>query len=116
MGRKAWFAAWVVMIVSCWFGFYGKARAEDRSPLHVMFVKADVTANTVTFKTTDKAGKTSETTLPLAKNAKVIGEDKKAETLAAFARNMQKHKDKPIVVVEDKSGKQILEIQESPAK
>jgi hypothetical protein len=91
-------------------------KASANNALHAVFVKADVAKNTVTFKTTDKAGKTVETMLALAKDAKVLGADNKPETFAVFAKNLQKHKDKSILVVEDKEGKHILEIKDLPNK
>jgi hypothetical protein len=89
-------------------------KAPGNNAVHAVFVKADTAKNTVTFKTTEKAGKTVEMTLALAKDARVLGQDNKPETFAAFASNMQKHKDKAILVIEDKGGKQILEIKDMP--
>jgi hypothetical protein len=90
------------------------AKARNDSGLHAMFVKADAAKNTVTFTTTDKVGKRAEMTLPLAKDAKILGEDNKPETLATFAKNMEKEKDKSILVIEDQAGKQIVEVRDLP--
>jgi hypothetical protein len=92
------------------------AKGKGDNGLHAMFVKADVTKNTITFKTTDKAGKTVETTLALAKDAKVLGEDNKPESLVLFAKNMQKEKDKSILIMEDKSCQHVVEIRDLPSR
>jgi hypothetical protein len=97
----------------------GALMADDKkgdNGLHAMFVKADVAKNTITFTTNDKTGKNVEMTLPLAKDAKLIGEDNKPETLAVFAQNLQKEKDKSILVVKDKGGKQIAQLKDLPRK
>ena len=91
-------------------------KAKGDNAIHAMFVKADVAKNTLTFKTTDKAGKTMETTLPLAKDARILGKDNKPETLAALAKSIQSEKDKWILVTEDKDGKQIIEVKDHPSK
>jgi hypothetical protein len=93
-----------------------KVNATGDNALHAIFVKADVVKNTVTFKTTDKAGKSAEMNLALARDAKVLGQDNQPETFAVFARNMQNHKGKSILIVEDKAGKQILQIKDLPNK
>jgi hypothetical protein len=84
--------------------------------LHAMFVKADMAKNTITFTTTDKAGKCVERTLALAKDAKILGEDNKPEIFAVFAKNMQKEKDKSILVIEDQAGKQVVQIRDLPSR
>jgi hypothetical protein len=93
-----------------------RAKAKSDSGLHARFVKADVARNTITFKTTDKSGKNVEMTMSLAKDAKVLGEDNKPETLALFAKNMQNEKDKSILIVEDRAGQHVLEIRDLPGR
>src|SRR5262249_29156078 len=95
-------------------GKHAKGKGDSR--VHAMFVKADLAKNSITFKTTDKLGKTVETTLALAKDAKVLGEDNKPESLALFAKNMQKEKDKPILFREDKGCQHVVEIRDLPSR
>lgn len=78
------------------------------------FVKADIAKNMLTFKTSDKAGKTTEMTLPLAKDAKILATNDKPESFADFAKNLQAEKDKTILVVEDKEGKWIVQLKDHP--
>jgi hypothetical protein len=86
--------------------------AKGESGLQAMFVKADTVKNTITFQANDKTGKNPEMTMPLAKDAKILGKDNKPETLTIFVQDMQKQKNKSILVVKDKGGKQIVEIKE----
>ena len=82
--------------------------------LHAALVSVDLDKNTVTFKAKGKDGKEAENTLPLAKDAKVVGEDKKPETLQQFKDAMDKEDDKSIQVVEDQDGKQIVSLTDLP--
>jgi hypothetical protein len=93
-----------------------KAEKAGRAEHKATFVKADLVKGTVTFRTKDKSGKEVTMTLPLAKNAKVLGEKNEAETLANFAKAMDKEKDKSILIVEDKEEKHIIEIKDLPSK
>jgi len=90
-------------------------KATGQKGRHAMFVKADMVKNTVTFTAPDKTGETVEKTLPLAKDAKIFGEDNKPETFAAFAKNLQNEKDKSILIVPDQAGSYIVEIKDLPA-
>jgi hypothetical protein len=91
-------------------------RAKNEKGLHAMFVKADMTKNTITFKIMDKTGKNVERTLALAKDARILGEDNKPETFAVFAKNLRDEKDKSILVVEDRGGKYIIELRDLPGR
>jgi hypothetical protein len=98
-------------------GLLADDKKADKAGKHehkALFVKADLKKNTVTFTTTDKAGKKVTMTLPLAKDAKIYGEKHDAETLAKFVANMEKEKDKAIRIVEDKDEKHIIEIDDLP--
>jgi hypothetical protein len=112
--RRTAFASVAVLMIFASVLVADDKKAPGNNTVHAVFVKADTARNTVTFKTTEKAGKTVEMTLALAKDAKVLGQDNKPETFASFANNMQKQKGKSILVVEDKAGKQILEIRDMP--
>jgi hypothetical protein len=92
------------------------ANAKARHERHGTFVKVDLVKNTVTFLTKDSNGKEREMTLPLARHAKVLGEDNKPESLDTLAKNMGKEKDKSILIIEDKDEKQIIEIKDLPSK
>jgi len=92
------------------------ASAKGKTEIHATFVKADLAKHTVVFKVKDKAGKEVERTLSMAKDAKILGEDNKAETLEQFASNIGKEKDKSILIVEDKEGKHIVELRDLPSK
>ena len=82
--------------------------------IHAALVSVDLDKNTVAFKTKDKDGKETETTLPVAQDAKVYGEDNKPETLKQFKENMDKEDDKSILIVEDASAPQIVSIADLP--
>jgi flagellar basal body rod protein FlgB len=81
---------------------------------HATLVSVDPDKNTVTFRAVGKDGKEAEMTLPLAKDAKVLGENNKPETLARFKDEVEKEKDKAGLVVEDADGKQIVSIKHLP--
>jgi hypothetical protein len=83
---------------------------------HGTFVKADLAKNTVTFKTKNKDGKDVEMTLPLTKDAKILGEDNKSVTLPNWVKNKEKEKDKSIEVWENNEGNQIVELRDMPTK
>jgi phenylpyruvate tautomerase PptA (4-oxalocrotonate tautomerase family) len=71
------------------------------------FVSADVDQGTLTFKVGVK-----EHTLPLAKHARILGEDNKPETLKAFMENMKKEPDKTILIIEDAEEKHVVFIRD----
>jgi hypothetical protein len=77
-------------------------------------VSVDLDKNTVTFKAHGQAGKTTEATLPLAADAKILGEDNKPETLRQFQEAMAKEKDKGILIVEDADEQHIVSIRDLP--
>ena len=81
---------------------------------HAALVGVDLDKNTITFKAKGKDGKEVETTLPLAKDIKVFGEDNKAETLKQFKDNMDKEDNKSILVAADADGKQIVTVADLP--
>jgi len=92
-----------------------KKAAKEGANLHkVTLVKVDVAKNAVTFVRKDKAGKAIQVTLPLAKNVMVYGLNNKTETLAAFATDIGKNKDKTFWIRVDKEKKQIVELREYP--
>lgn len=80
-----------------------------------MFVSADAAHNTITFLKLEegkKHGKGVEVTMPLAKNAKIMGENNKSETLAALTKQLHNKGDHPIMITEDKDGKQVTEVKD----
>jgi len=89
-------------------------QAKNDSGLHATFVKADMVKNTITFQTKDKSGQSREMTLPVAKDAKIMGENNKPETFATFTKNLQSEKDKSILVIENHSGSQVMELRDLP--
>jgi hypothetical protein len=91
-------------------------KASPNQALHATFVKADLAKNMVTFKLTDKSGTTKQLTLPLSKDAKVLGVDDKPVSLASFAKYIQNHKDKSIIVLEEKGHNQIIELMDEQKK
>jgi hypothetical protein len=82
--------------------------------LHARFVRADLAKNTITFQTTDKAGKSTEMTMPMAKNARILGENSQPVSFTTFTNNLQKEKDKSILVIEDSAGRQVMELRDLP--
>jgi hypothetical protein len=96
--------------------FAGLVAADQKTGIHAVFVKADLTKHTITFMTKATSGKNVEMTLPLAKNAKVLGEDNKPEAFLRFANNMQKEKGKSILIFEDQARKQIVEVRDLPSR
>jgi hypothetical protein len=94
-------------------------RSEKSKGMHeqrATFVKADCSRNTITFKTAEKSGKIVETTLPLSKGAKILGEKGEIETLRQLADNMDKEKDKSIWITEDMTDKRIVQVKDLPTK
>ena len=94
-------------------------RSEKAKGMHeqrATFVKADCDKSTITFKSADKSGKIVENTLPLAKDAKILGEKGEIETLRKFAENMNKEKDKSIWITEDTTDKRIVQVKDLPTK
>ncbi len=84
--------------------------------IHADLVGVDLDKSTVTYKAKGKDGKEVETTLPVAQDAKVYGEDNKAETLKQFKENMDKEDDKSILVVEAADGKHVAAVTNLPPK
>jgi hypothetical protein len=91
------------------------AKANANHEWKGLFVKVDATHNTLTFLKLE-GDKGVETTMPLAKNAKIIGEDNKPETLKDFASHLRNQSDHPIMVTGDKDGKQVTEVKDLPSK
>lgn len=91
-------------------------KTKESKGIVATFVMADVAKSTITFKATDKSGKTIETKLALDKNAKVLGSDDKPESLSDFVKKMESRIDKSIIIVEDKDHQRILEIKDIPKK
>jgi hypothetical protein len=91
------------------------AQAKNTSGLHAMFVKADMVKNTITFQTRDRSGQSKEMTLPVAKDAKILGENNKPETFATFTKNLRNEKDKSILVTKDNAGRQIVGLRDLPS-
>ena len=89
--------------------------AEEKH-VHADLVSVDLDKGTITFKGKGHDSKVGETTLPLAKDAKVFGEDNKPETLKQFKDNMAKESDKSITVVEDADGRQVTGVTDLPAE
>ena len=81
---------------------------------HATLVRVDLDKGTVTFKARGKAGKPEEMTLPLARDAKILGEDNKPETLQQFKEAMENEKDKGIMIVEDTDAQHIVAIRDLP--
>jgi hypothetical protein len=118
MFRTAFCSAAVLMIYAGSLQAADKASRETQgnNVLQGVFVKADVTKNAVIIKTTNKEGKTSEKTLMLARGARVLGENDLPVTIAAFAKYMDHHKDKSILVLQAKGDGDVLEIMDLPSK
>ena len=91
-------------------------KSKENKGIVATYVMADVAKSIITFKTTDKSGKTIETKLPLDKNAKVLGSDDKPEKLSDFVKSMESRKDKCIIIVEDRENQRILELRNIPKK
>ena len=70
-------------------------KSKDSKGIVATFVMADVAKNTVTFKATDKSGKTVELKLGLDKNAKVIDENNKPRSLSDFVRTWKPEETNP---------------------
>jgi hypothetical protein len=87
-------------------------KSKDENRIIATFVKADVAKNMVTFKYSDKSGKPVELKLVLDKNAKVMGTGDKPESLSDFVKNMERRRDKSIIVVEDKEHQHIVQLKD----
>jgi hypothetical protein len=87
-----------------------------RNEHRATYVKADFSKNMITFKMKGANGKEVEMTLPLAKDAKVLGTDNKPEKLETFVKNLGKEKNKSVWILEDKEGKHIVEVRDLAKK